>query len=99
MKASAPLIPDPFPFTPDPFLSLTPSPLPFTLQQSVEPVREHLAPPRPVVVDVVAPDVERVRDALGAEDGRELSAAVGRLVGPLPRQDDDGVGRAQARQE
>ena len=51
------------------------------------------------MVHVVAPDVERVRDAFGAEDVGEFAAAFGRFVCALSGEDDDGVGVAQAREE
>src|SRR5437763_1154934 len=71
----------------------------FCLQQPVEPVRQHLAPPGPIVVNVIAPHVERVRDAFGAEYVREFAAAFGRFVRALACEYDDGVGVAQAREE
>src|SRR5213080_1792197 len=71
----------------------------FCLQQAVEPVRQHLAPPGPVVVNVVAPNVERVRDAFGAEYDGEFAAAFGRFVRALAREYDDGVGAAESWEE
>lgn len=56
--------------------SLTPHPSSLTLAEYAKVVRQHLTPPDPVVVDVVAPDVEAVRDSLGIENGRKFAAAI-----------------------
>ena len=43
--------------------SLRPTKIPELLQKLTQIIWQHFAPPDPVVVDVVAPDVEAVRDA------------------------------------
>ena len=39
-------------------------------------IGKHLPPPDPVVVDVVAPDVEAMRDAFGMKQAGEFAAAI-----------------------
>ena len=68
-------------------LGRSPYRLPVDLLGDVE--GEHLAPPRPVVVHVGAPEVEVVGDALGPEQVGELAGAVGGLVGALAADDVD----------
>ena len=47
-------------------------------------IRKHLSPPDPVVGDVVAPDVQLVRDVLLREQARQLAGAGLRPGGVLP---------------
>src|SRR6266487_57090 len=58
-------------------------------------MRQHLPPPRPVVIYIRTPQIERVRNSFGSENVRKLTAAVRILVCTLPRDNVDRVGVAQ----
>src|SRR5205814_881163 len=62
-------------------------------------MRQHLPPPRPVMIYIRPPQIQRVRNSFGRENVRELTAAIRILVWTLPRDDVDRVGAAQYLQQ
>src|SRR5262245_29871160 len=70
-------------------ITRTHSPWPIALVQVLHVVRQHLAPPGPVMVHVVPPEVQHVRDALLGQDFRKSPRCVGCLVRALSAHDDD----------
>ena len=54
--------------------------MPVLLQNPIERIWQHLAPPGPIVVHIGAPEVELVRDILTVEYVGKMLAAFGRLV-------------------
>ena len=59
--------------------------------QLTEKIRKHLVPPRPIVVDVLAPDVNPVRDILLLKDPLECERISEHVIlpGALAHGDDD----------
>src|SRR5258707_11041757 len=60
---------------------------------------QHLSPPRPVVIHVVAPQLERVRDPFSLEDVGQVLAALRIFVRALARKDVDRIRLTQNRQK
>src|SRR5688500_10386592 len=61
-------------------------------------MRQHFPPPGPVVINVRAPQIERVWNALRLEDGGQLLATVRILIRALPRHDVDRIRLSQDRE-
>src|SRR5688572_30667640 len=58
-------------------------------------MRQHLSPPRPVVIYVWPPQIERVRNSFRLKYPRQLLAPIGIFVRALTRQDVDRIGLPQ----
>ena len=54
--------------------------LPSSLQQLAQRMRQHLSPPGPVMIDVMSPDIQCVRNSFGGKDVGECAAAFRRFV-------------------
>src|SRR6476619_3438528 len=52
-------------------------------------MRQHLSPPRPVVIYVVAPEIESMRNLFLVENVREIARCLRCFVCPLPRRNYD----------
>src|SRR5438034_9996479 len=62
-------------------------------------MRQHLPPPGPVVIYVVTPQVERVRNSLPFQNLRKLLAAIWSFVRTTARKDVDRIRSTKDREE
>src|SRR5262249_22761173 len=60
-------------------------------------MRQHFAPPGPIVIHILAPEIQSVRNALAVQDVCQLTAPTRIFVGSLPRSDVDRICFAQDR--
>src|SRR5437868_3037636 len=59
----------------------------FLVTELVDEVRQHLSPPRPVVIHVLTPEIELVRNSLAVENVRDVPRCMRRFVRSLTTRD------------